>query len=264
MPEYSYNYIKVEELDKGILKVVFNRPEVYNAFNEELSKEFIDFLYKSGKDDNVKSLIIRGVGDKAFNSGQDIKEILSWGNTLKDVVSERYNPIAKLLYDYPKPIIGALNGIAAGAGAGVALACDYIVAAEHSSMLFAFINIGLCPDTGVSYILPKIVGVKKAFELLTRGEIITAQELLKLKMINEIVPYEDLDKRAFEVAKEYSEKPLVALMLIKRAVYDNVCERLETALHVEELSQKLASNTQDFQEGIKAFIEKRKPKFRGK
>jgi len=252
------------EIRDGIAWISFNRPEVYHAVNQKLGEELLTALKRARKEDSVRCLVLTGTGDKAFCSGQDLKEVHGLSRSLGQSVEKRYNPIAQALYTMEKPIICRLNGVAAGAGASIALACDYLIASENASMVFAFVNIGLVPDTGSSYILPRLVGYRKAYELLTTGRKIAAQELLQLGMVNEVVPFPELDKRVNEVAQLYAEKPPLALKYTKKMLTEAWNSDLNTCLENEKIYQELAGRSEDYKEGVSAFLEKRKPQFKGK
>ncbi len=258
----GYKTLIVETLEDGIGRITFNRPKVFNAFDEEMGKEFLQVLSDFQNDENIKSVILRGIG-KSFSAGQDLQEVLRKGGKLQDVVAQRYNPIAIMIYNYPKPIIAELNGVAAGAGAGIALACNYIIASEAASFVFAFIRLGLVPDTGVSYILPKLVGVRKAYELLTIHPEVKGQQMLKYNLVNEIVSSEELDTRTIQVAKQFGKLAPIPTSLIKDLVMNKFSSSLWEVLEMEKIFQNIAANTNDFQEGLKAFVEKREPKFKG-
>ncbi len=260
----AYETILYETPAPFVAQITLNRPKVYNAFNEQMGKEFLDALKVVQKDKNIRAVILTGSGDKAFCSGQDLKEVQQKPDQpLGAIVEKRYNPMVKTILEMEKVFIGALNGVAAGAGAGLILACDYVIAAEHASMLFAFINIGLVLDTGSSFLLPRLVGWRKAFELATNGKRISTEEMLRYGMINEVVSLEQLQHRALEVAKFYAEKPPIALGLTKKMLYKGWNASLEDALQTELYYQQIAGNTQDYKEGVQAFLEKRKPNFKG-
>ncbi|MGQ9863415.1 MAG: enoyl-CoA hydratase-related protein [Bacteroidia bacterium] len=249
--------------EKGpIALVTLNRPEVYNAINHTLSQELLDiFKNKLPKATSVRAVILTGTG-KAFCSGQDLKEIQGQKRSLGESVTKRYNPLVKSLLHSPKPIICALNGVAAGAGAGLALACDYLIAAEEASFVFAFINIGLVLDTGSSFFLPRLVGYRRALELATLGERIPAQKALAWGMINEVTSADNLLPRSWEIAEKYAHIAPKAFALTKKMLLQSY-ESSEAVLEREKMYQEIAGRTQDYQEGVEAFLQKRKPQFRG-
>lgn len=257
----NYNTL-LYELDSGVLTITFNRPDRYNAFNNEMSAEFIDALKKADKDSAVRAIVITGSG-KAFCSGQDLKDVAGVTRSLGESVANRYNPKAKLIQTIEKPFIAKLNGIAAGAGAGVAIACDYIIASEQASLLFAFVNIGLVLDTGSSFTLPRLVGYRKAFEYATLGNKISAVEALTQGIVNQVVSPELLDSAAAEIAQKYATSASKAIGLIKRMLHQSGSVSLEKALESEMFSQEIAGKTHDYIEGVSSFVEKRSPNFTG-
>jgi 2-(1,2-epoxy-1,2-dihydrophenyl)acetyl-CoA isomerase len=253
----------VYEIASGVATIKFNRPEVYNAFNNEMSFEFIDALKKARNDKEVRVIILTGEG-KAFCSGQDLKDVKGVSRSLGESVAKRYNPMTDLIMNIEKPIIAKVNGVAAGAGAGIALACDLAIASETASLVFAFANIGLVLDSGSSYNLPRIVGKRKAFELATLGDKITANEAQQLGLVNKTVPPEKLDEAVWELAQRYQEKAPLSLGLIKRMLNRSFHSSLQQMLELEMYCQEIAGNSEDYKEGVAAFIEKRKPKYTGK
>lgn len=261
MPQFET--IKYEQ-EGGILTLTLNRPDVYNAFNDQMSYEFIDALKEARKDPAVRVIVITGAGDKAFCSGQDLKAISGQKRSLADSVEKRYNPMTRLLYTIEKPIIARVNGVAAGAGAGIVMACDLAIAADTASMVFAFANIGLVLDSGSSFALPRLVGRRKAFELATMGSKITAAEAAELGLISEVVPTIELDARVTCLAALYAEKAPVAIGLIKRMLLKSSDANLEDMLQMEMYCQQIAGSTEDYSEAVAAFNEKRKPLFKGK
>ncbi len=257
-----YETILFDQQDK-VATITLNRPDRYNAFNELMSKELISALRTCQKDPQIRAIVIGGAG-KAFCSGQDLKDVEGKPRSLGDSVERRYNPMVKLLRETEKPFICRLNGVAAGAGASLALACDHVVAAEEARMLWAFVNIGLVLDSGSSWTLPRLVGQRKAFELAALGEPVGAKEALDLGLINEVVPADQLEARCAALAATYAEKAPKALGLIKRMLQRSYESSLDDMLLMEKQSQEIAGRTEDYQEGVKAFVEKRKPQFKGK
>ncbi|MBS1912016.1 MAG: enoyl-CoA hydratase/isomerase family protein [Bacteroidetes bacterium] len=252
------------ELDGGVLTITLNRPESYNACNEQLTTDLQEALRNAERDPAVRALILTGAG-KAFCSGQDLKDAPAPGTrrSLSDSLQRRYNPIIRRLTGMPKPIVAALNGAAAGAGCSLALACDARIAAESSYLLQAFINIGLVPDSGSSYFLARMVGYARAFEIATLGEKIFAPQALELGLVNKVVPAETLMEEARALAARYAAGPTRAYGYIKKMLYRAGATSLDEALDYEVFMQEAAGRTGDYTEGVQSFVEKRKPVFKG-
>jgi 2-(1,2-epoxy-1,2-dihydrophenyl)acetyl-CoA isomerase len=258
-----YQTLLYAEAD-GIATITLNRPDRYNAFNNDMSFEFIDALKKVAKDPAVRVVVLTGAG-KAFCSGQDLKDIAGQQNrSIADSVEQRYNPIMRLIYGTEKPFICRLNGVAAGAGAGIALACDYVVASQESSLLFAFARIGLVLDSASSYILPRLVGTRKAFELAALAETISISQALEWKMVNKVVALAELDAEVMAVAKKFAQAPTRAIGLIKKMLHKSYQSDLDGMLETEKHYQTIAGSTADYKEGVAAFNEKRAAVFTGK
>jgi len=251
------------EVRDGVATITLNRPEVYNACNNELTFELQDAIKEAAKDNLVRVVVFTGSG-KAFCSGQDLKDAASQGvRSYMDSVFKRYNPIIRGLRNLPKPVICRLNGVAAGAGCSLALACDIIIAAETASLTEAFISIGLVMDSGSSYFLPRLIGYSKAFEMATMPRKIPAQEAFTMGLVNRVVPAEQLDAAVKEATDYYANAPTKAIGLMKKMLNRSFNSDLETILEMEAYSQEIAGNTKDHKEGVMAFIEKRKPVFKG-
>lgn len=251
------------EVRDGVATITLNRPEVYNACNNELTFELQDAIKDAAKDNLVRVVVFTGSG-KAFCSGQDLKDAASQGvRSYMDSVFKRYNPIIRGLRNLPKPVICRLNGVAAGAGCSLALACDIIIAAETASLTEAFISIGLVTDSGSSYFLPRLIGYSKAFEMATMPRKIPAQEAFTMGLVNRVVPAEQLDAAVKEATDYYANAPTKAIGLMKKMLNRSFNSDLETILEMEAYSQEIAGNTKDHKEGVMAFIEKRKPVFKG-
>jgi len=248
----------------AVASITLNRPQVYNALNDELCYALIDALQKAAEDEAVRVVVLTGAG-KGFCSGQDVKAIEDMQGVLpSESIHKKYNPIIKLMRGMHKPIICKLNGVAAGAGCSLALACDYIIAAEDAILTQAFVNIGLVPDSGASFFLPRLVGMHKAFELATRATKITAAEAVTLSMVNKAVPAAQLDGAVQEVVNYYAAAPTKAIALIKDLMSKSFNSSLEELLELEAQYQDIAGATEDFKEGVKAFVEKRKAQFKGR
>ncbi len=251
------------EKENGVATISLNRPEVYNAFNNEMTYELQCALKDVARDKSVRAIVLTGAG-KAFCSGQDLKS--ARGEEFKgfaDSLKTRYNPIIKAMRNMEKPIICRLNGVAAGAGCSLALACDMIIASEKASLIEVFVNIGLVLDSGSTFFLPRMVGSLKAFELATMGSKVKAAEALELGLVNKVVPAEELDDAVAEVATYYANAPTKAVGLMKRMLNKSQNSTLEEVLQYEEYCQDIAGSTKDYEEGVTAFTEKRKANFIG-
>lgn len=258
-----YQFLKFEK-EGGVATLTLNRPEVYNAFNNELTFELQDAFKAIRKDEEVRVVVLTGEG-KAFCSGQDLKASQADPNrSFADSVRQRYNPLIKAMRELPKPIIARVNGVAAGAGASLALACDLVVASDQAKFIEVFINIGLVPDSGSSYFLPRVVGSAKAFELCTMGSKVSAQEALELGIANKVVAHEALDAAVKEYTDYYSVAPTKAIGLIKKMLNKSQQASLEEMLEYEAYNQEIAGGTADHKEGVQAFLEKRKPAYKGR
>ena len=251
------------QVDAGIATITLNRPEVYNALNDEITFELQDVLKNVSKDDAVRAVVLTGAG-KAFCSGQDLKA--SGGEqkrSFMDSLHKRYNPIIRAIRNLPKPVVCRLNGVAAGAGCALALACDIIVAAEEATLIEVFINIGLVPDSGSSYFLPRLIGQAAAFEMCTMGSLVKANEAAAIGLINKVVPVGQLDQTVGEYATHYAQAPTKAIGLIKKMLNRSATASLEDMLEYEAYCQEIAGSTNDYREGVSAFLEKRKASFKG-
>jgi 2-(1,2-epoxy-1,2-dihydrophenyl)acetyl-CoA isomerase len=254
--------LQYEVRDK-VATITLNRPERYNAFDNPLSFEFIDALKEARKDAGVRAIVLTGAG-KAFCSGQDLQAVAGTKRSLGESVDKRYNPMIRLITQTEKPFICRMNGVAAGAGASIALACDYVIAVDTASMVFAFANIGLVLDSGSSYFLPRLVGRQKAFEIATLGEKIPIAEAHRLGLVNQVVAADQLDAAVGAIAQRYANAPTKAIGLIKRMLNRSFESSLEEMLEQEKFGQEIAGRTEDYQEGVNSFVEKRKPNYQGR
>ncbi|MEN2992957.1 MAG: enoyl-CoA hydratase-related protein [Bacteroidia bacterium] len=250
------------EVREAVAYLTLNRPDRYNAFNEKMSAEFLEALRKVSKDKAVRVLVVTGAG-KAFCSGQDLKEVAGVERSLGDSVARRYNPMVRALHELEKPVIASVNGVAAGAGVGLALACDYVIAAKSATFVLAFVNVGLSLDTATSFHLVRTVGLKRAFALATLGEPLGAEQAVQWGLINEVVEEAKLAEATHALALKLAAKAPRALALIKKLLLRAVERSYEEALQYELYYQEIAGRTQDYKEGVQAFVEKRKPVFRG-
>ena len=259
----NYQTIKVE-FKNHLATITLNRPEVRNAINGPMARELKQAFDRLSDDQEVKAIILTGEG-QAFCSGQDLNEFDDFSDiSLSEVLQERYNPLIMSIQNSSKVIIGKINGIAAGAGLSLALACDFTVAIESATFAMSFVNIGLVPDCGATYHLPRLVGRAKAFELCTLGYTFSASDAHNFGMINTIVMDENiLQSKVTELAETYASGPIQAIGMIKRLLNRSFGHSLDMMLEKEASFQEKAGKTSDFKEGIFAFREKRKPSFTG-
>ena len=257
-----YEFLKYEK-DAGVCTITLNRPEVYNAFNDGMSYELQSALKDAAKEAEVRVVVITGEG-KAFCSGQDLKASSQQEKrSFIDSLHKRYNPIIRAMRNMPKPIVARLNGVAAGAGCSLALACDVIVAAEESMLVEVFVNIGLVLDSGSSYFLPRLVGSAKAFEMSTMGTRIKGNQAYEMGLVNKVVPLERLDDAVREYTDYYATAPTKAIGLMKKMLNKAGNASLDDMLDYEAYCQEIAGSSEDYKEGVNAFLEKRKANFTG-
>ena len=262
----GYETILVEKKDQ-ITTIILNRPASLNSFNEKMGEEFYAALKEAEKDDGTRCLIITGAG-RAFSAGEDVSGLKErYGGdsqpSLGDHLRKKYHPMILRIRNMEKPVIARINGIAAGSGASIALACDIRIASEEAGLKQAFIGVGLVPDSGSSYFLTRTLGPGRALELIMTGRTVGAREAETLGLVNQVVPAAELDEAVNSTAEKLANGPTKALGLSKRIV--NQASRLELsdALEYEAQNQDIAGRTQDHLEAVRAFLEKRKPKFSG-
>jgi len=251
--------------ENGIGKIVLNRPKSYNSFNREMAFACQAALKDCHGDRNIRVVLITGEG-KAFCAGQDLVEVTSpdLNPGFKSILEEHYNPIILAIRNLEKPVVAAVNGVAAGAGANIALACDIVIASEAASFIQAFSGIGLIPDSGGTFFLPRLVGFQKALALAMLGDKISAQEAERMGMIYKVVPAEEFELQVQILAEKLAQMPTFGLALTKKAFNESLNNNLEQQLGTESRLQIKASESEDCREGITAFVEKRKPTFKGK
>lgn len=257
-------FILCEKRDAvGILTL--NRPKKYNSFNREMALQLQELLRELDGDSQVRAILITGEG-KAFSAGQDLNEVVDENNgiSLEKILSEHYNPLIKIMRSCETPIITAVNGVAAGAGANIAMAGDIIVASEKASFLQAFCHIGLIPDSGGTFMLPRLVGWQKASALMLLGEKISAREAERIGIVYQVFSEDEFAKEIQQMAKKLAALPTTSLGYIKKALNASLENTLEEQLEYEEKYQIKAAHTSDYKEGVAAFLEKRKAKFTGK
>ncbi len=252
-------------ITNGVAHISLNRPEVFNSFNRAMALDLQQTLDACETNSEVRAIVITGKG-KAFCAGQDLKEVTSpeLNPGFKKILEEHYNPIITRIRKIEKPIIAAVNGVAAGAGANIALACDVVVANEDASFIQAFSKIGLIPDSAGTFFLPRLIGFQKASALAMLGDKIGAVEAERLGMIYKYVPQEEFQEVVNKLAFKMAEMPTKALGLIKKTLNESLTNDLERQLALESKHQIEAAGSEDYAEGVAAFLEKRKPVFKGK
>ena len=264
-----YTQLEIESLLEGKLQIAYlNQPETFNSLNKILLKELRTFVHEASKNPEVRCIAISGRG-KAFCSGQNLKEALSLGNAEDDRIIQRividyYNPLVKEIAHAKKPVVSLVNGAAVGAGAMLALICDISLATESSYFSQAFVNIGLIPDTGGTYWLPKLLGRQQANYLAFTGKKLSATEAKNMGLIADVFPDENFMESAMEVLTTLSNLPTKAISLTKKAFNESYDNNLSQQLDLEGILQQEAAETEDFREGVAAFLQKRKPNYKGK
>jgi 2-(1,2-epoxy-1,2-dihydrophenyl)acetyl-CoA isomerase len=251
------------QISSGIATITFDRAEKFNSFVRPMALAFQDFLDQVKDDASVRCVVITGTG-KAFCAGQDLQEATDpEGPALSKIVSEHYNPIITRIRNIPKPIVAAVNGVAAGAGANIALACDIVIATESASFIQAFSKIGLIPDSGGTYTLPRLIGFQRASALMMLGDKVNAKDAQAMGMIYKSVSDESFLDEVAKIASQLANMPTYGLALTKQALNETYSNNLDSQLALEDKLQTLAGHSDDYREGTTAFLEKRVPIFKG-
>jgi len=251
------------EILNGVGKITLNRPEKYHSFVRKMALQLQDALDKCNEDKTVRAILITATG-KAFCAGQDLGEATDPnGPNLTQMVQEHYNPIIRKIRNIEKPVVAAVNGVAAGAGASIALACDIVVACGSATFIQAFSKIGLIPDSGGTFFLPRLVGIQKAAALMMTAEPVSAKDAEAMGMIYKVFSDESFKEESWKLASKLAKMPTKGLGLTKRLLNASYSSNLEQQLDMEDKCQTIAGNTADFKEGIEAFFEKRTPNFKG-
>lgn len=251
------------ETENGVAYITLNRPDKLNSFNREMALLLQQLLDDCAADDTIRCIYITGAG-KGFCAGQDLAEVVDPnGPGMQKILGEHYNPIISRLRSISKPIVAAVNGVAAGAGANLALACDIVVAAESASFIQAFSKIGLIPDSGGTYHLPKLIGFQRASALMMLGDKVPAADALQMGMLYKTFSADTFTEESKKLAQQLAQMPTKALGYIKEALNASLTADLQQQLATEDKLQQDAASTNDFKEGVAAFLEKRNPVFKG-
>ena len=255
----------LSEKTGGVRTIALNRPKKLNAFDAAMHDELYAALGEAGEDDEVRCIVLRGEG-RGFSAGADLAEIIENADgdpDLGEYLRATYSRLVKLMVATPKPIIASLQGPVYGAGVGIALACDLRVAAESAKFSVAFVKIGLMPDAGVTFFLPRVVGLGRAIEMSMLGDAVEAQEAYRTGLVNKVVPEDALTEETTKLAENLASMPTAALGRMKGSLYAAFETDLETALEHEAEGQTFCGYTQNHKEGVAAFFEKRAPEFTG-
>ena len=252
------------KIENNVALITLNRPDVFNSFNRDMALLLQSILDDCEINELVRAIVITGKG-KAFCAGQDLKEVTNpeLNPGFRKILEEHYNPIIQKIRTIEKPIIAAVNGVAAGAGANIALACDIVVATENASFIQAFSKIGLIPDSAGTFFLPRLIGFQRASALMMLGDKVSSEEALQMGMIYKIFPVSFFSEEVMTLASTLAQMPTKALGLTKRLLNQSMTNNLEQQLALESNLQIEASSSNDYKEGVTAFMEKRKPEFKG-
>ncbi|MET8984249.1 enoyl-CoA hydratase-related protein [Nonomuraea wenchangensis] len=253
------------DVSDAVATITLDRPDAMNSLTTELKGALLDALRRAADDRAIRAVLLTGAG-RAFCAGQDLREHadnLEAGRGLDDTVRRHYNPVVELLTTMPKPVVAAVNGVAAGAGASLAFACDLRVASEKAKFALAFTGIGLAPDSGASWTLQRLVGLGRAAELMLLGEPLDAARALELGLVTRVVPADDVLKTAYELAARLAQGPTVAYAATKRALAHAATHALPDALALEADLQDECAATRDHREATRAFLAKQRPAFTG-
>ncbi|AQG78705.1 enoyl-CoA hydratase/isomerase family protein [Spirosoma montaniterrae] len=258
------------EIDKGVCRITLNRPQVYNALSPGLIRDITAAIEAAGADESVRVVVLTGAGDKAFCSGADLKEGFANAATsegqmnLGESLRNGYHPMIRAIRNLPKPVVGRVNGAAAGAGCSLALACDVVICADEAYFSQIFINIGLMPDAGSTFFLPRLVGSQKAFELCSTGRRVYGPEAAQMGLAGRSVPTAELDAVVAEVVSYYAAAPTRAIGAMKKVLNQSLYSGLDHQLEQEAENQDALGRSADTAEGIGAFLMKRRPNFLGR
>ena len=251
------------EIINNVGKITLNRPEKYHSFVKDMAIQLQNILDKCNENKSIRAIMITASG-KAFCAGQDLAEATNKnGPSLTEIVENHYNPIIRKIRNIEKPVVAAVNGVAAGAGASLALCCDIVLCNENATFIQAFSKIGLIPDSAATFFLPRLIGMQRATALMMSAEPIVASEALKMGMIYKIFSNDNFESSSLDFVSKLSQMPTKGLGLTKRLLNSSYSNNLEEQLEMEKQCQEIAGKTNDFDEGVQAFLNKRKPNFKG-
>jgi 2-(1,2-epoxy-1,2-dihydrophenyl)acetyl-CoA isomerase len=262
----DFRHLRIAQRD-GVRSLVLDRPDVLNSFNARMAAELSEALSHAAEDEEVRAILLTGSG-RAFCAGQDLAEVLPADGAphpdLGEIVARQYNPIVRAIRTAEKPVVCAVNGVAAGAGANIAFACDIVIASQEATFIQSFARIGLIPDSGGTFVLPRLVGLQRATALAMLGEKLTADVAKQWGLVYDVVPVTVLPDRSFDLARRLAAMPTRALGLIKRGFNASAANTLDQQLALEEELQREAGRTADYAEGVSAFVQKRTPTYHGR
>ncbi len=253
------------DVDEAVATITLNRPDSLNAFNTQMIRDCAEAFKRCARDEQVRCVVLTGAG-KGFSSGQDLKEVQGRGEdfSLADHLRAGYNVLIERMTGLEKPIIGAINGVAAGAGCSVALACDIRLASDQASFIQVFSKVGLIPDSGSTWLLPRLIGYARAYEMAITADRVTAERAQEWGLVNEVVPAAQLMEITRAWALKLAQGPTRAFGLTKRAMTRSWQMSLPQSLEYEAMLQSAAAQTEDNKEGVAAFLEKRQPQYKGR
>ncbi len=261
----TYQFI-LAAVAEGVLTITLNRPDVLNSFTRAMAREVQDALAEAARNPEIRAVLLTGAG-RGFCAGQDLSEVLPEGDgpmpDISEIVRESYNPIIRAIRSLEKPVICAVNGVAAGAGANLAFACDLTLAAEEVVFVESFAKLGLIPDTSGTYFVPRLVGMQRATGLFFLGDKVPAVRAKEWGLIWDVVPPDQLQERATALARSLATQATRGFGLTKRALAASFTNTLDQQLELEAACMQEAGRTADYEEGVRAFLEKRKPVYRG-
>ncbi len=251
------------ETREGVAWITLNRPDKLNSFNREMALLMLEKLEECAGTKSIRAVYITGAG-KGFSAGQDLQEVIDPnGPGMQRILCEHYNPIIRSIRNLPKPVIAAVNGVAAGAGANIALACDIVVAAQSASFIQAFSKLGLIPDSGGTFTLPRLIGWQKASALMMLGDKVSATAAEEMGMLYKVFPDDIFAEESKKLAVNLAQMPTQGLAYIKQVLNQSMTNSLDQQLQLEDTYQQKAAATHDFKEGVQAFLEKRPANYKG-